>query len=187
MIIIIERRKIKKVVFIHLHQERMRELMTQPTQKKRLLLVDDSEINIIILSKILQKEYELLTAYDGQAAMDILNSADNDSIAAVILDIVMPVMDGFEVLSRMRSDSHLRQLPVIVSSGQDSQPDSSTEIRALSMGANDYVNKPYNPDILKHRIANAIYLHETAAFVNTVQHDSLTGLYSKEYFYLQCI
>ena len=159
--------------------------MTQPTQKKRLLLVDDSEINIIILSKILQKEYELLTAYDGQAAMDILNSADNDSIAAVILDIVMPVMDGFEVLSRMRSDSHLRQLPVIVSSGQDSQPDSSTEIRALSMGANDYVNKPYNPDILKHRIANAIYLHETAAFVNTVQHDSLTGLYSKEYFYLQ--
>lgn len=157
--------------------------MTPINRRKKLLLVDDSAINIAILAKILQGDYELLSAENGRIALDILRATD--SIDAVILDIIMPVMDGFEVLRHMRADSRMSQIPVVVASGQDDVHGDDKEIKALSLGANDYVTKPYKPDIIKHRIANAIYLHETAAFVNTVQHDALTWLYSKEYFYLQ--
>lgn len=158
--------------------------MAKFDHKKKLLIVEDSVINQQLLVMILKDDYETLTAGNGQEALDILCAEDGYLISAVILDIVMPVMDGFEVLRRMRSDKALAQIPVIVASGEDSGGDNK-EIQALTLGANDYVKKPYKPDIIKHRIANAIYLRETASFINTVQNDALTGLYSKDYFYNQ--
>lgn len=152
-------------------------------EKRKILLVDDNKINLSILDKILSTDYDTVSAFDGQEAMDILNSEKGGEISAVILDLLMPVMDGYEVLRRMRSDENFSKIPVIVVSGDTT--DESREATALALGANDYLSKPYKPDIIRRRIANTIYLHETASFVNTVQHDSLTGIYSKEYFYLQ--
>lgn len=158
--------------------------MAKVDHKKKLLIVEDSVINQQLLVMILKDDYETVTANNGREALDILCAKDGHLISAVILDIVMPVMDGFEVLRRMRENKALAQIPVIVASGGDVEG-GNKEIQALSQGANDYVRKPYKPDIIKHRVANAIYLRETASFINTVQHDSLTGLYSKEYFYNQ--
>lgn len=159
--------------------------MTGIAKERTLLLVDDNAINLKILTKILRDDYNLITADNGQKALDILLAAGVNSISAVVLDIVMPVMDGYEVLRRMRSDNNLMKIPVIVASAQDESHKDNKELLALSLGANDYLTKPYNPEIIKHRIANTIYLRETAAFVNTVQTDSLTGLLSRDYFYLR--
>ena len=147
---------------------------------KKILLVDDSSVNRQILTKILGTNYLTLEAENGETALSVLKK-HGDTISAVLLDIVMPVMDGYEVLKEMRCDPIMSQIPVIVASGQDSD---DAEIKALSLGAYDYILKPYKPEIIRHRIANTIYLRETAAFVNSVQNDPLTGLYSKEYFYL---
>lgn len=149
-------------------------------KKRTILVVDDSKINRNILCKILGDEYSILQAENGEDAMSVLNK-NSDIISVVLLDIVMPVLNGYDVLERMHSDSILSKIPVIVTSAQDSR---EAEEKALSLGANDFIIKPYFPTIIKHRVANTIYLRETAAFVNSVQYDSLTGLYSKEYFYL---
>lgn len=149
--------------------------------KKNILVVDDNAINRRILHKILSSDYNVLEAENGEIALSILRK-NYESISVVLLDIVMPVLDGYEVLKQMHEDSYLSKIPVIVASGQNSE---DAEVRALSLGANDYVLKPYKPEIIRHRIANTISFKESSAFLNSVQHDGLTGVYGKDYFYLQ--
>lgn len=148
---------------------------------KNILIVDDNKVNRRILAKILSGEYNIIEAENGEKALSILRE-NYESISVVLLDIVMPVLDGYEVLRQMHEDAFLSKIPVIVASGQTTE---DAEVKALSLGANDYVLKPYKPEIIRHRIANTIYLKETSAFVNSVQHDALTGVYGKDYFYLQ--
>ena len=147
-------------------------------QRRLILIVDDQEINRVILSKMLSEEYQVFQATNGKDALDILN-ANKDNISAIILDIIMPVMDGFEVLERMNKDKDLSKIPVIVSS-QDNN--SQSEIKALSLGAQDFIAKPYDAKIILHRLHNTIKLRETAAIINKAQRDELTGLYNKTFF-----
>lgn len=149
--------------------------------KKTVLIVEDNSVNRRILKKILCSDYEILEAANGEICLDILHQK-YETISAVLLDIVMPILDGYEVLARMRKEALLSNIPVIVASGQNSE---DAEIKALSLGANDYILKPYRPEIIKHRIANTIYLKETSAFVNSVQRDRLTGVYGKDYFFMK--
>lgn len=149
--------------------------------KKTILIVEDNSVNRRILKKILCNDYDILEAANGEICLDILHQR-YETISAVLLDIVMPVLDGYEVLDRMRQEALLSNIPVIVASGQNSE---DAEIKALSLGANDYILKPYRPEIIKHRIANTIYLKETSAFVNSVQRDRLTGVYGKDYFFMK--
>lgn len=148
------------------------------TQRK-ILVVEDNEINRMMLSAILSSEYEVLEAENGQAALAVLRKY-RDGIALILLDIIMPVMDGYTFLARMQEDPALASIPVIVTTQSD---DESDEVTALSHGATDFVAKPYKPQVILHRVANIIKLRETAAMINLIQYDRLTGLYSKEFFY----
>lgn len=148
---------------------------------KTILIVDDNRVNRKILEKILGADYHVWEAENGREALSILRER-YESISVVLLDIVMPVLDGYEVLRQMHADAFLSQIPVIVTSGQSTE---DAEVKALSLGANDYLLKPYKPEVIRHRVANTIYLKETSAFVNQVQRDALTGVYGKDYFYLQ--
>ena len=94
----------------------------------------------------------------------------------------MPVMDGYTFLSIMKADHSYSSIPVIVTTQNDAESD---EVAALSHGATDFVAKPYKPQIILHRVAGIIRLRETAAMINMIQYDRLTGLYSKQYFYQQ--
>ncbi len=105
--------------------------------------------------------------------------AHKDEIALILLDITMPVMDGYTFLSIMKADQAYAAIPVIVTTQSDSEDD---EVAALSHGATDFVAKPYKPQIILHRVASIIHLRETAAMINQFQYDRLTGLYSREYF-----
>lgn len=151
------------------------------TQRK-ILVVEDNEINRMMLSAILSSEYEVLEAENGQRALEILRK-HRDGIALILLDIIMPVMDGYTFLARMQEEPALASIPVIVTTQSDGESD---EVTALSHGATDFVAKPYKPQIILHRVASIIKLRETAAMINLVQYDRLTGLYSKEFFLPAC-
>ena len=104
------------------------------TQRK-ILVVEDNEINRMMLSAILSSEYEVLEAENGQAALAVLRKY-RDGIALILLDIIMPVMDGYTFLARMQEDPALASIPVIVTTQSD---DESDEVTALSHGATDFV------------------------------------------------
>ena len=147
--------------------------------KKTILVVEDSEMNRALLCNILAPEYAVLEAENGAAALAILRE-QAEKVSLILLDIIMPVMDGYAFLAAAKADPALASIPVIVTTQNDSE---SEELNALAHGATDFVAKPYKPQIILHRVASIISLRETAALINLVQYDRLTGLYSKEFFY----
>ncbi|MGN0981973.1 MAG: EAL domain-containing protein [Candidatus Limivicinus sp.] len=149
------------------------------TNKKQILIVEDNELNREILSEILAGEYQILTAENGQVALEILR-VHKSSVALILLDVMMPVMDGYTFLDKIKMDAELALIPVIVMTQNETEAD---EVNALAHGATDFVPKPYRPQVILHRVASIIKLRETAAMVNQFQYDRLTGLYSKEFFY----
>ena len=148
-------------------------------EKRKVLVVEDSELNRSLLCQILDNEYKTLEAENGRAALDVLKEY-GEEVSLILLDIRMPVMDGYTFLSIIKADPAFSSIPVIVTTQSDSETD---EVNALSKGAADFVSKPYKPQIILHRVAGIINLRETAAMVNLLQHDPLTGIYSKTYFY----
>lgn len=147
--------------------------------QKQILVVEDNAINRELLKEILSGQYSVLEAANGKEALELLRSYKED-VALVLLDVMMPVMDGYTLLDVIKSDSELSLIPVIVTTQSNSEED---EINALSHGAPDFVPKPYKPQVMLHRIASIINLRETAAMVNQFQYDPLTRLQNKEFFY----
>lgn len=146
---------------------------------KRILVVEDNEMNRELLKEILSSHYRVLEAENGQEALKVLEEY-KEEISLILLDIVMPVMDGYTFLSVFKKIPEYASIPVIVVTQNDGESD---EVAALSQGATDFVVKPYKPQVILHRISSIINLRETAAIINQFQYDRLTGLYSKEFFY----
>ena len=124
-------------------------------EKPQILLVDDSEMNRLILAEILQGDYRILEAKDGRECMDALQ-AEAGNIALVLLDINMPVMDGFEVLKAMNANHTIEDIPVIMISSDDSD---AAIRRSYELGASDYVNRPFDARIVYRRVTNTIKLY----------------------------
>ena len=144
-----------------------------------ILTAEDNEINRAILREILTPEYDVLEAENGKEALDIL-AVNADKVSLILLDVMMPVMDGYTFLDHLKNDQRLSLIPVIVMTQSDAEAD---EIAALSHGATDFVPKPYRPEVILHRVKSIINLRETAAMINELQYDRLTGVYNHEYFY----
>ncbi|MCD8171250.1 MAG: response regulator, partial [Clostridiales bacterium] len=119
-----------------------------------ILIVDDIEVNRIILQSIFEKDYNLLEAENGDQAMVLLKQYHRN-IAAVLLDLVMPQKDGYQVLAEMNDMHLLPECPVIIITSEDS-PDNT--VKAFDLGASDIVMKPFDPVIVKHRVENSIAL-----------------------------
>ncbi|MGN0741448.1 MAG: EAL domain-containing protein [Candidatus Fimadaptatus sp.] len=149
-----------------------------PLTKKQILIVEDNEINRDMLAFMISDEYNVIEAENGQVALDILARSWR-SISLILLDVHMPVMDGYEFLERVKADAELSQIPVIVMTQGNSVED---ELAALSRGATDFLPKPYHREVILHRVAGLIKLRETSAIVNDLQYDTLTGFYKKEIF-----
>lgn len=147
--------------------------------KRTVLIVEDNLLNREILVDILDDRYTVLQAENGQEALDLLKKHGN-GIDLILLDVMMPVMDGYTFLDRKKEDAALAPIPVIVTTQSDSEQD---EVSALEHGATDFVPKPYRAQVILHRVESLIKLRETAAIVNQFRYDGLTGLYSKEFFY----
>ena len=149
------------------------------TPHKQVLIVEDNPLNRELLCEILSDSYRTLEAENGQEALNIL-ARGSAEIAIILLDVMMPVMDGYAFLHHLKQNEEWSLIPVIVMTQGSSEAD---EIAALAHGATDFVPKPYSPQVILHRVASLIKLRETAAMVNQLQYDRLTGVYSREFFY----
>lgn len=147
--------------------------------RKMILVVDDSSINRQILSKILIDYHDILRAENSKMALVLLEQ-HGGRIAVILLDISMPVMNGYEFLDAVQALPRFSDIPIIVMTQHEGE---ETEIAALSLGASDFLTKPYRPTIIRQRIANIIKLRKTASVVNAVERDSITGIYNRDEFY----
>lgn len=120
-------------------------------QRRTLLIVDDSDVNRLLLANIFNDRYDILEAENGQQALDLL-TANTDTICCVLLDLIMPVVSGYDVLRSVQGNQELSKIPIIVISGADQQE----EITALKLGAVDFVMKPFEPTITAQRVDSVV-------------------------------
>lgn len=123
--------------------------------KEKLLIVDDAELNRVVLEELLSPEYETICACGGREAIEIMER-ERENLALVLLDVMMPDMDGYEVLEYMNFNGVLKRTPAIMVTAADSAED---EEKCLRMGAMDFVRKPYVTDVVKRRVKNVVELY----------------------------
>lgn len=122
--------------------------------RKKILIVDDSEINRSLLSDMLSDEYEILEAEQGMEACGILHNQEQE-IALMLLDIVMPVMDGFETLAAMNKNGWIKSIPVIMISAETVP---TYVDRAYDLGVKDYISRPFDERTVRRRVVNTLIL-----------------------------
>ncbi|MDD2972836.1 MAG: EAL domain-containing protein [Lachnospiraceae bacterium] len=141
-----------------------------------VLIVEDQEVNRKIVKRILQEQYDVLEADNGKKALELVE--EHSEIGVILLDLIMPVMDGFSFLARIQ-DIGKGTIPVVVMTANN---DAAMEIKSLQAGAIDYVSKPVNPDILRHRVRKAMDRNQMLMYQQMEYfsaHDTLTELYNR--------
>jgi diguanylate cyclase (GGDEF)-like protein len=145
--------------------------------KNSLLLVDDEKENLTILSIILEKKYTLFTASSGIKAIEMINEHKPD---VVLLDILMPGMDGYQTLIKLKEDEKTKTIPVIIITGLD---DVEFEEKGLSLGAADYITKPFSSAVVGLRVRNQIQiLNQLRTIERLSMMDQLTNLPNRRNF-----
>ena len=146
-------------------------------KSKRLLIVDDEKMNIIHLAQSLKSNYEILVAPNGASALEIAEKQIPDLI---LLDIVMPDMNGFEVLTKLKNSPTTINIPVIFITGLDNAED---EEKGLLLGAVDYIAKPFHKSVVRARINTQLKMSD---YIHTIEKlcmmDALTGLSNRRGF-----
>lgn len=127
--------------------------MKQPDSKKTVLLVDDAPANIQVVHSILKDIYKIRIATNGPKALELAKVAPPPDL--VLLDVMMPEMNGYEVCTRLKSDPETREIPVIFLTGQTEVED---ETRGFDVGAVDYIHKPFSPAVVKARVQTHLVL-----------------------------
>jgi diguanylate cyclase (GGDEF)-like protein len=148
-----------------------------PASGGTVLIVDDEPSNIEVLAALLEAEYEVVFATNGAQALELVHHAPPDLI---LLDVMMPGLDGYEVCARLKSDDETAQIPVIFITGLD---DVEAETRGLSLGAADYVTKPFSPAIVRARVHNHMAFKRARDVITELAvTDGLTGLANRRRF-----
>lgn len=126
-----------------------------------VLVVDDQKINRAMLSKIFYNSYQVLEACNGKEALEIIETA-GQKIDILLLDISMPILNGFDVMERLNATGRLEHLPVIFITAEDSV---SMMRRAYDLGVTDVITKPFQPDIVHRRVENVLGLYTKKEFL----------------------
>src|SRR6266576_6121433 len=132
--------------------------MNQVDQKNTVLLVDDAPADIQIVNSILKDFYKVRIATNGAKALELVKVAPAPDL--ILLDVMMPEMDGYEVCTRLKLDPETRDIPVIFLTGQTEVED---ETKGFDVGAVDYIHKPFSPAVVKARVQSHIMLREARA------------------------
>lgn len=151
--------------------------MSITTERPTVLLVDDAPANLSLLSHILREDYRLQLANSGAKALELVSRTPPDLI---LLDVMMPEMDGYEVCRRLKANPDTRDIPVLFITAKNQTED---EELGLSLGAMDYIRKPISPPIIKARVRNHIALkQQTDTLKNLSFMDGLTQVANRRYF-----
>lgn len=165
--------------------------MDNKAKRPCMLIVDDVEINRIILEEYFKEDYDILQAENGQEALDVV---EKNKVDIILLDLIMPVMDGVEVLTRLKQDSRYTSIPVVATTARN---EAESEAKMMEMGAADFITKPYHPTIVRCRVRNVMARLENEwrkieqaeqkvqllELAHKVGEDPLTHLYNREKFY----
>jgi diguanylate cyclase (GGDEF)-like protein len=152
-------------------------LLASAPVKPRLLVVDDQPINIQVMNQIFAADFQVFMATSGAQALTICQNNPPDLI---LLDVVMPGMDGFEVCTRLQGDEATRNIPVIFVTAHS---DAAQETRGLETGAVDFISKPVNPAVVRARVKTHLTLKlQSDLMRKLVFLDGLTGVYNRRYF-----
>ena len=145
--------------------------------RQTVLIVDDTPANIEMLSEALSDEYEVLFATSGEDALDIAAEQNPDLI---LLDVIMPDMDGYQVCTRLKEEARTRTIPVIFVTAMDHEDD---ETKGLNAGAIDYLTKPIRPPIVRARVRNHLELKRYRDSLESLSStDGLTGIPNRRQF-----
>ena len=145
--------------------------------KRQILIVDDEEKNLLFLYNVLRNEYDIVSANNGEDALKKIKQYEI-SFSLILLDLNMPKMGGLEVLDRIKNSPELKRIPVIMMTS-----DQSAEEECLRLGANDFIPKPYPySGVICARVQRLIEMYETQDLISSTERDSLTGLYTRDYF-----
>jgi diguanylate cyclase (GGDEF)-like protein len=148
------------------------------TMRRQVLVVDDEPVNRQMLGLVLETNYEVLYAENGLEALTLLRE-HSETIALIMLDLLMPEMDGYEFLKIRQQEEKLRLIPVIVLTSEK-----ESELKTLKLGASDFLKKPYDmPEIILARADRLVELTENRRVIRSTERESLTGLYTKQYFF----
>lgn len=152
-------------------------MVSQLNIRRTILIVEDEPINRKMLENIVKDSYDVIFATDGLKTIDVIRE-NSDVISLILLDLMMPDMDGYEVLEFMHNDKILKQIPVIVCTTER-----ESEVRCFKLGAVDFISKPFShPMVIRARIDRAIELREGRGLIHATQNDALTGLLTHDFF-----
>lgn len=148
-----------------------------------MLIIDDVEMNREVLKVLFHKKYEVLEADSGEEGLAVMESCFGN-IDVVLLDLIMPGMSGFDVLKKRKELEYFKDVPVVVITSSDHMED---QIKAFELGANDYINKPFIPEIVMSRVDNVLASHRRFVSIELEAQklrikselDQMTGLYNK--------
>ena len=145
--------------------------------KRRVLVVEDEAINREILGNILCESYDVSYAENGAQALEMLRES-RIRYSLILLDLLMPVMSGEELLGKIKEDELLSGIPVIVMTSEK-----PAEVKSIKMGADDFITKPYDsPEIILARCERIIQLYEEKSILRSAEKDDLTDLFTHEFF-----
>jgi diguanylate cyclase (GGDEF)-like protein len=151
--------------------------MNNALTRQRILIVDDSMTNIVALDELLRGDYEVQYATGSEQGLEACRTVQPD---LVLLDIVMPGLDGFEVCARLKRDPETRDIPVVFVT---SRSDIADETRGLEAGAIDFITKPFSGPIVKARVRNHLELARQRSLLSTLSFvDGLTGVANRRKF-----
>ncbi len=147
-------------------------------ENKLILIIEDEPVNLEILKRVLQDSYDLITVGTGTEALEMIREY-SDRLSLVLLDLNLPDMKGMDILRSIQEMDLQFRLPVIVMTA-----DREAEVESLDLGASDFIPKPYpRPEVIKARVRRTIELSEDRIIIGQTEHDNLTGLYSREFFF----
>ena len=159
----------------------MREDAVRGNKKKTVLVVEDETVNRELLQFMLADEYNVLTAVDGVEGWETV-ILQPGRISLILLDIMMPRMNGLQLLEKLKKERLTAHIPVIMLTSER-----GAELQALQLGAMDFIPKPFDvPEIIQARIRRIIEFVESKSLLQDVEHDGLTGLYNEDFFVEYC-
>ena len=147
-------------------------------KRKLILIADDEKINRSILGSALSDDYDVIYTTDGAETLNMIKEKKDD-LALVLLDLIMPGMNGLDILKELQNTEGAQNIPIIVLTS-----DHDAEVESLSIGAVDFIPKPYpSMRVIRARIKRTIELFEDRHLLSSMERDALTGVYKKDFFF----